>query len=78
MTIDPLQVVLVVFAVLAWFLRCEGRIKALEKDIYLTNKRIDDLHTDHKALAEKVVIDLITVKEALARIEAVLRMSDDK
>ena len=72
LTLDISQLGFAAFGLIVWFLRLEGTVKALKRENQLLEKRIDDLHGDHKALSEKVVNDLGMVKEALARIEAVI------
>ncbi len=70
--VDIGQVAFAAFGLLVWFLRLEGTVKSLKRENELLEKRIDDVHGDHKSLAKSVVIELVFVKESLARIEGKL------
>lgn len=57
---------------IVWLVRLEGRINAFEKQIDELKHRISSMEIKHDALDSKVVEQLASVRESLARIEGAL------
>jgi len=58
--------------VTVWLVRLEGKHLVLEKQIVVCQKEVDLLQIKHEALDSKVVEQLASVRESLARIEGAL------
>lgn len=57
---------------IVWLVRIEGKHLVLEKQIVVCQKEVDSLQIKHEALDSKVVEQLASVRESLARIEGAL------
>lgn len=57
---------------IVWLVRLEGKVLSLEKQIAIAQKEVDSLQIKHEALDSKVVEQLASVRESLARIEGAL------
>lgn len=69
---DPLQLLTAGLGVVIWFVRLEGRIKAVEREAALLAEFVKSLDAQQRSFADKITSDLSIVKEALARIEGKL------
>lgn len=63
---------------IVWLVRIEGKHLVLEKQIVVCQKEVDSLHIKHEALDCKVMEQLASVRESLARIEGALGVNKDK
>ena len=70
-TIDPIQAVLVITSLVAWFARLEFKTSANEK-------QIDKIIDNHESLESKVIEKLSVVEQSLARIEGRLQIEKEK
>jgi hypothetical protein len=61
-----------------WMVRLEGKVNNNEKSVDNAQKDIDALRIKHESLDSKVVQELITIRESLARIEGRLDAQRDK
>lgn len=59
-------------SITVWIVRLEGKAAILDKQIAVNQKEIDALVIKHEALDSKVVEQLASVRESLARIEGAL------
>lgn len=64
-------------AVIVWLVRLEGKVLMGEKQVSIAQKEIDTLLVKHEALDSKVVEQLASVRESLARIEGALGVKRD-
>ena len=74
--IDPWQIASGVFGIVVWFLRLEGRVKALEKQDEMQTKLIDSASVKAQALETKVFDKLSLIETTLARIEGKLEKEE--
>ena len=63
---------------IVWLVRLEGKGTINERDISRNTMEIEKLNVKHESLDSKVVEQLATVKESLARIEGALGVSTNK
>ncbi|RTL05256.1 hypothetical protein EKK58_08335 [Candidatus Dependentiae bacterium] len=63
---------------IVWLVRLEGKGQVNERDIARNTMEIEKLNVKHESLDSKVVEQLATVKESLARIEGALGVSANK
>lgn len=70
LNIWPVLAALIGFVV--WLVRLEGKTKENETTNMRTQKDIDELRIRHESLDSKVVEQLSSVRESLARIEGAL------
>lgn len=70
-TIDPIQAVIVITSLVAWFARLEFKTSANEK-------QIDKMVTNHDNLESKLLEKLSVVEQSLARIEGRLQIEKGK
>jgi hypothetical protein len=74
MNLTPgLDLVLVVIGIIIWAIRQEGKIGHLEDKLNGTQRDVDDLRTRHESLDSKIVQELASLKESVARIEGYLK-----
>jgi hypothetical protein len=70
-TIDPIQAVIVITSLVAWFARLEFKTSSNEK-------QIDKIILNHESLENKVIEKLSIVEQSLARIEGRLQIDKEK
>lgn len=58
-----------VLSVIVWGIRLEGKVKALERENDSLKVAMQTMNENHHSLSLKVVDQLATIREALARIE---------
>lgn len=66
------QAILAGVGFIVWLVRLEGKINAIEKANYETQKDVDDLRVRHEVLGSSLVIQLSEIRESLARLEGSL------
>lgn len=60
-----------------WLVRLEGRVDRIQEHGRRTDGKVDTLQTKHEALDSRVVEQLASVRESLARIEGALGVRPD-
>ena len=70
-TIDPIQAVIVITSLVAWFARLEFKTSSNEK-------HIEKMIADHDNLESKLMEKLSIVEQSLARIEGRLQIEKEK
>jgi|688.fasta_scaffold129853_4 hypothetical protein len=74
MNLTPgLDLVLVVIGTIIWAIRQEGKISHLEDKLHGTQRDVDDVRARHESLDSKIVHELASLKESVARIEGYLK-----
>jgi hypothetical protein len=61
-----------------WFGALEYRVKASEKDRILLWKKLEDMSEKHDALDTKVMDQLMSIRESLARLEGLFMKSSTR
>ncbi len=74
---DAWPIFLSLFGLVIWAVRLEGRVNQNDDKQDVSDKRIEALSMKHDLLDSKVVEQLASVRESLARIEGVLGVGKD-
>lgn len=74
--VDAVALISMATLTIMWFGRLEYRVITSEKDRSQLWKKCKDMETKHDSLDEKVVTQLTSIRESLARIEG--RLYDPK
>lgn len=75
---DNWQIITAIVGVTVWLVRLEGKQLLIEKQVAICQKEVDSLQIKHEALDSKVVEQLASVRESLARIEGALGVSKER
>lgn len=72
-----IEALLVVFGLIVWAIRLEGKVLNLEKHQSETQKDVDAIRELQNIRESKVAEQLAQMRESLARIEGYLRLKGD-
>lgn len=74
MVLQPhVELILAVVAGIVWLVRLEGRVRHVDEKQRETQNDVADLRTRHETLDSRIVYELASLKESVARIEGYLK-----